>query len=558
MNGEILKTDILVIGGGVAGLNAALTARQMGQEVLIMDKAVIERSGHASGGIDHFCAYLDTAPEWDTRDAYLEFSARSARGASDISVVEKIYCEELEAAIQRFDEIGCTLRQPDGTFFRTQSFGQPGPWWINFNGKRLKPLLAQAVRKAGCRVLDRVTTVDLLTRHGEVCGAAGFDIRRGTFYVILARAVILATGGTNRLYQNPSGLSFNCWMCPADTGDGEAMAYRAAATLASMEYLRMTVVPRGFSAPGLNALVGLGGKLINGQGEGFMERYDPLGMKGPRYKLVQGVLGELKANRGPVYVDCRHIDPPSLEHLITTLSYDKDTFSDFLRQKGLDLRKDLLEVAPSEGMQGGPNELCGSGIKIDAACATNIPGLFAAGNSADQCRSLHMAVTSGIHAGRTSSVHAAGKKGKELCFPKKQFEELRERIFAPLQETGSVSWQEFEDVLQRILTEGMGPVRSAWGMEKAWSNLDRLEVWKERVFACTYHDLCRAHEVFNMFTVARCMIKAALYRAESRFGQCHCRQDYPQTDDRNWLGLVTVTRGVDGFPQTGFSPLRYE
>jgi len=294
------------------------------------------------------------------------------------------------------------------------------------------------------------------------------------------------------------------------------------------------------------------------EGEGFMERYDPLEMKGPRYKLVQGVLGELKANRGPVYVDCRHIDPPSLEHLITTLSYDKDTFADFLHQKGLDLRKDLLEVAPSEGMQGWPNELCGSGIKIDADCATNIPGLFAAGNSADQCRSLHMAVSSGIHAGRTSSVYGAGKKEKDLVFPKKQIEELREQTFAPRHRTGSISWQEFEDVLQRTLTEGMGPVRSAWGMEKAWKNLGQLEIWKEQVLAGTYHDLCRTHEVFNMLTVARCMIKAALYRKESRFGQCHCRQDYPQTDDQNWLGLVTVNRGIDGLPQPGFSPLRYE
>ncbi len=558
VNEEILKTDILVIGGGVAGLNAALTARKTGRDVMIMDKAVIERSGHASGGIDHFCAYLNTGPDWDTREAYLKFTAQSAWGASDISVVEKVYCDELETAIQRFDQIGCTLRQPDGTFFRTQSFGQPGPWFINFNGKRLKPLLAEAVRKAGCKVLDRVMTVDLLTDGGEVSGAAGFHIRQGTFYVVLARAVVLVTGGTNRLYQNPTGLSFNCWMCPADTGDGEAMAYRAGAKLSNIEYLRMTVVPRGFSAPGLNALVGLGGKLINGRGEEFMEQYDPLGMKAPRYKLVQAVLGELKAHRGPVYVDCRHIDPKLLEHLITTLSYDKDTFPEFLAQKGIDLRKDLLEVAPSEGMQGGPNELCGSGIKIDRNCASTVPGLFAGGNSADQCRSLHMAVTSGIHAGRASSAYVASRRGKEVAFPKERVKEIREQTFAPMAESRSIPWQEFEDVLQRTLAEGMGPLRSAWGMETAWKNLDRLESWKEKVRADSFHDLCRTLEVHNMLTVARCMIKAALYREESRFGQCHYRQDYPKTDDQRWLGLVTIAKGRDGQPEPGFTPLKYE
>ena len=128
MKQEHLETDILIIGGGVAGLNAALTGREAGHDVLIMDKAVIERSGHAAGGIDHFAAYLETGPEWDTRDAYLSFTGRSARGATDLSVVEKVYCDELQTAIQRYENIGCSLRRTDGTYFRTRSFGQPGPW----------------------------------------------------------------------------------------------------------------------------------------------------------------------------------------------------------------------------------------------------------------------------------------------------------------------------------------------------------------------------------------------------------------------------------------------
>jgi adenylylsulfate reductase subunit A len=558
MNEERLSTDILIIGGGVAGLNAALLAREAGQDVVIMDKAVIERSGHSAGGIDHFAAYLETGPAWDTREAYLEFTAQSARGATDLSVVESVYCDELKAAIERFEKIGCALRRADGTYFRTQSFGQPGPWWINFNGKRMKPLLGKAVRQAGCRVLDRVVTGDLLTRDGMVCGAAGFHIREGTYYVIQAKAVLLATGGTNRLYQNPSGLSFNCWMCPANTGDGEAIAFRARARLANMEYLRMTAVPRGFSAPGLNALVGMGAKLVNGTGEEFMYRYDPMGMKGPRHKLVHAILTELKAHRGPVCMDCRHLDPEAMRHLLATLSYDKDTLPEYFQQKGLDLTKDVMEVATSEGMQGGPNELCGSGIKIDGDCATNVPGLFAAGNSADQCRSLHMAATSGIHAGRTMAAYAAKMGAKALSLPDPLVREVRERLYAPLQESRSVSWHEFEDVLQRILSEGIGPVRSEWGMKKAWENLDLIEKWKDQVKAETYHDLCRTQEVYNMLTVARCMITGALFRKESRFGQCHQRLDFPETDDENWLGQVIIEMGDEGEVKPRFFPLTYK
>jgi len=555
---ERLQTDILIIGGGAAGLNAALSARAAGREVVVMDKAVIERSGHFAGGIDHFAAYLNTGPDWDTREAYLGFTARSARGAADPDVVEKVYCDQLAAAIERFDAVGCSLRRPDDTFFRTQSYGQPGPWWINFNGKRLKPLLGQAVRKAGCRVLDRVVTADILIGGGQACGAAGFHIRSGAFYVVRAKAVLIATGGTNRLYQNPTGLSFNCWMCPANTGDGEAMAYRAGARLANVEYLRMTLVPRGFSAAGLNALVGMGGILVNGKGEAFMERYDPLGMKGPRYKLAEGVLGEIKAHRGPVYIDCRHLDPDALAHLVATLGCDKDTLPDFFEQKGIDLSRDLLEIATSEGMQGGPNEVCGSGVKIDADCATNVPGLFAAGNSADQCRSLHMAFTSGIRAGCAMAAHADKSETRTPSVSETQVERIRQRLYAPLNASRSVDWREFEDVLQRILAEGMGPARSEWGMARARQNLRLLAKWQDEVRAETYHDLCRAQEVRNMLTVARCMIAAARFRRESRFGQCHRRLDYPQTDDDRWLGQIAVDRDPAGNPRTEFLPIRYD
>ncbi|MEJ2169066.1 MAG: FAD-binding protein [Desulfobacterales bacterium] len=135
-----------------------------------------------SSDSDHFAACLETGPDWDTREAYLDFTIRSARGAADPAVVEKVYCEELKAAIERFEQVGCNLRRPGGTFFRPQSYGQPGPWWIKFSGrpwwikfsgKRLKPFLAAAARRAGCRVLDRVVTGDLLLNDGHVCGAAG-------------------------------------------------------------------------------------------------------------------------------------------------------------------------------------------------------------------------------------------------------------------------------------------------------------------------------------------------------------------------------------------------
>lgn len=556
MSDRIVTTDVLVLGGGAAGLNAALSAAEAGLDVTVMDKAVIERSGHAAGGIDHFCAYLDTGPDWDTREAYLEYTVNASRGATRPEVVEKVYCDNLAKAMDRFEDVDVTLRQSDGTYYRTQSYGQPGPWWINFNGKLLKPKLAAAVRKAGCRVLDRVAVSDLLVGDGQVQGAAGFHIRTGQFHVVAAKAVVAATGGTNRLFTNPSGLSFNTWMCPADTGDGEAVSFRAGAALANVEYLRMTVIPRGFGAPGLNALVGMGAKLINGMGHEFMKDYHPLGMGAPRYKLFEGVVTEMKAHRGPVYIDCRHLDPTALEHLVQTLSYDKDTFNDFLDQKGVDLRYDLLEVGPSEGMQGGPNEVCGSGITIGDRCDATLPGLFAAGNCSDQNRSLHMAVASGIHAGNMAAQFAKRETATPEA-PKNQVDDVRRRVFGPLKGAGQTTWPEFEAVLQNVITEALGPTRSEWGFRLAAKRLDRLSDWMDTVSCPTPHDLCRFQELYNIMTVARCMLAAADARKESRFALCHNRTDYPDTDDANWLGQIRVVKDDDGSPACAFRPIQY-
>lgn len=208
--------------------------------------------------------------------------------------------------------------------------------------------------QAGCAVLDRVVTADLLTNGGTVCGAAGFDIRTGDFHIIRAGAVIISTGGTNRLYSNPSGHELQHMGCaPADTGDGEAMSPAGRARNSpTFEFLRMTVVPRSFNAAGLNALSGMGAVLINAKGEAFMDRYHPLGMKGPRYKMVQGVLNEMREGRGPVYMDCRGIDPEAQKHLIATLSCDKDSFKDYFEQLGIDLTATPMEVDTSRRYAG--------------------------------------------------------------------------------------------------------------------------------------------------------------------------------------------------------------
>ncbi|MFH1123395.1 MAG: FAD-binding protein [Pseudomonadota bacterium] len=277
-----LSTDVLIVGGGLAGTNAAIGAAEKGAKVIVADKGKIERSGDIGGGVDHFLAYLNQGEDWDTRDAFLSYVDRIGRGTAHLSIIESVYCAELPDAIDRMARIGNPLTRDDGTFYRTRSMGQPGPYFINFKGKRLKPLLGKAVRKLGCTVLDKVMMVDLLTHQGAVVGGLGFHIRNGDFYVIKAKATIIATGNTNRLYENPRLNPFNTWLCPYDTGDGQVMAFKAGAALTNMEYMRMTLMPKGFAAPGFNALVGMGGRFLNSLGEYYMEKNHPMANRAPR------------------------------------------------------------------------------------------------------------------------------------------------------------------------------------------------------------------------------------------------------------------------------------
>lgn len=550
-----ISIDVFIIGGGLAGTNAALGAAEAGASVLVADKGHIDRSGDIGGGVDHFLAYLNVDPSWDSRERFLQYVERVGYGTGDPEIIESVFCAELPAALERMAAIGNPLTQPDGTFYRTQSMGQPGPYWINFNGKRLKPRLGEAVRQAGCQVLNKVMVLDLLTDKGVVCGALAFHIRSGTFYKIQAKATIIATGNTNRIYENPRINPFNTWLCPFDTGDGQIMAFKAGAALTNMEYMRMTLLPKGFAAPGFNALVGMGGRFLNGLGEYFMEKEHPMGNKAPRYEVVFQTLKEIRQGRGPVYIDCRHLQEEDLNHLQTTLGYDKDTLPDYFEQRGEDLRSKPVEITVSEGMQAGPTEVTGSGISIDKHSASTLPGLFACGDACDHNRCVHGAVTGGYKAGKSAALYASQLPASPNESDSSTAGRM-ERFLEPLQRSKGYPYRQVEDTIRKIMAEQVGPMRTDNGLRIGLEKLNRLQPYLDDISVETYHDLMRAHETRSIHSVATIMATAALFRTESRNRPYHHRLDFPETDNSNWCGLVVVNHADDKADCT-FRPISY-
>jgi adenylylsulfate reductase subunit A len=552
-----IETDLAVIGGGTAGVNTAMAAAAKGLDVTVVDKANIDRSGAIAGGIDHWHAYLETGEPWDTRESWLGFVAKVGKGASNLKIHEAVYCDELQDAIKRVESLGVSLRdERTGDFYRVQALGQPGPFAINFKGKRLKPAMAKEVRRLGCRVLDRVVVTKLVLHDGQLAGILGFNMRTGDFYEIRAKACVISTGNTNRMYRPQAGNPFNIWYCPACTGDLHRAAFNAGVELANMEYTRMTVVPKGFSAPGFNAFLGMGSRLVNSLGEHYMERYHPDAEIGPRNFVVWGTWQELKDGRGPIYMDCRHLTEGDREHLFTTLGYDKDTLPDFLRTKGYNLEGTMIEVTVSEPMQARPGEQMGSGVKIDENCASNIPGIYAAGDSSDQMGCLHMCVAGGYAAGKRAAEYVL-KAGRLKPLDIEEVKAERERVFAPLRRRSGITYTELEDVVRMITTDIFGPVKTEISLKTALEKLSKLDPAKDELKAGNLHELMRVHEAISIQEIAKVTAAAALARKETRFPPYHYRADFPDTDDENYCGLMVVKKGDQGEVTSRFEKLEY-
>lgn len=316
----------------------------------------------------------------------------------------------------------------------------------------------------------------------------------------------------------------------------------------------MTIVPKGFSAPGLNAFTGMGSYFINGLGERYMSRYHEKAEKSPRNWLVWGTLNELKEGRGPVFIDSRHLPPEKITHLKKTLGLDKETLDDFLKARGIDIEKEPLEVMVSEAMQTGPIEVVGSGIHIDENCMSTVEGLFAGGDCADQMKVVHMAVAGGYSSGKFAAEYAL--KNKFTGYSKKLVREEEIRMVAPLKRDKGLNYQEVEDVLRQIMAGNVGPYRTRASLETARKKIEALAPYLEEIKANNFHELMRSIEAASLIKVGEIMAHAALFREESRFIPYHYREDYPETDNANWCGQVLVNQ-IDGKITTEFKPLHY-
>ncbi len=530
------KSDVLVIGGGVAGCLAAVGAKEAGADVIVAEKYNIYSSGDAGTGEDHFTAILGNE-EWDNPDEFFRTYLSGNRDIPNESrELIKRFAYELPEITKRLEKIGMPFKdEKSGKYYRVEAFGEGHAYTVQFDGSTFKRIIASHVIDHKIPVLNRIMITTIFVENGQVAGAAGVHTGDGSFHIFRTKAIIMTTGEGCRVYRSTSGHPYDSWHSPYNTGDGIAMAFKAGAEMANIEYLALTMCAKGYSTPGTHAFFGMGCYLVNSKGERFMTKYHPLGERAERAFLTWGIYSEMREGRGPCYVDARHLSKEDLDRLVETLVVDKGPFGDYLRQRGIDLSKEPMEVSISEF-----HAQCG--ILIDPECETSVKGLYAAGEGTGSTAVSRVAVE-GFRAGKNTAKMVPNLEWVEI--PKELLQKEKMRVYAPLKNAQGIDYLEFEQKIRDIMSDYVGFERTEASMKKALGLLDDLAPMLKQLKAANYHDLMRVLESQNVYLVAKLVTVAALERKETRWGGnlIAPRGDYPQPDPKWKKQMVVLKKG---------------
>ncbi len=311
----------------------------------------------------------------------------------------------------------------------------------------------------------RTMALQVLVDDNRAYGALAFNFRTGEWICVRAKAVALTAGDVNRISQNASGLAFDSWHFPYNTGDAQAMGYRVGAALANMEFVETTLTPKGFSAQGLNALVSMGAHFVNKAGERFMFKYDKKGENARRAVIADEVVTEYLLGNGPIYVDCRHLPAEVLDHMDKTLQIDRYTLPAFYRQKGVSFRQDLIEVSISElSIRRSGVYFRGSGLAVDTNGETSVSALFAAGDCATVSGGISGAAVLGHIAGEgaVNCIRAASDALPDVDWDAANA--IRNGAELEIARPDGLPWQDFENRTRQIVTDYVGVRRTRAGL----------------------------------------------------------------------------------------------
>ena len=533
--------DVLIIGAGLAGLRAAVEAARMGVNAAVITKVhpVRSHSNAAQGGIN--APLTDRGDEWE---GHALDTIKGSDYLADQDAVE-LMSREAGAAIIELEHMGVIFSRNEKGELGTRRFGGQKvarTFYVGaITGSALLHVLHEQSIKLDVNFYEEWFVSSLIMEGGVCRGAVAMNIRTGELHAIRAKAVIMATGGAGRVFEP----STNALIC---TGEGLGMAYRAGAPLMDMEMIQYH--PTTLAGSGIlisEAARGEGAYLLNAEGERFMKTYAPdyleLASRDIVSRAEQTEIDEGRGIDGNILLDMRHLGSKFIEE---RLGYLQEVAVEFV---GIDLSEKPIPIRP------GMHYIMG-GIKTDIDGATEIPGLYAAGETANVsvhggnrlgANSLLDTVVFGRRAAIAAAEYAKSAEAHStdesmLVSEKKRYQELLDR---PADLRSALVRREMAE----SMTAGIGVFRDQRSIDAATATIKHLRDEYPRVAVDNKGkvfntDLMFAIELDYMLDVAQTICAGANARKESR--GAHYRTDMPERDDKNWLKHTLVYKDGDG------------
>ncbi|MDI6839589.1 MAG: L-aspartate oxidase [bacterium] len=505
-----METDFLVIGSGIAGLTFAIKVSAYGDTAVITKKESTEtNTNYAQGGI---AAALSSH---DSIELHIRDTLNAGNGLCKKEAV-RIMANEGPRLVVELSELGVEFtKDKDDNFDLGMEGGHSERRIVHAKdatGAAIETTLVRVAKDKGIKLFDNWLAIDLILKNNRCIGVWVFDVEKGDVFPFFSKATLIATGGIGAIYLHTTNPSIA-------TGDGIAMAYRAGAKIANMEFVQFH--PTSFYGKRIGdralllseAIRGEGGILKTKDGHSFMEKYNSRKELAPRDIVARAIHKELKES-GDEYVllDITHIPEKRIKERFPTIYEVCLSF-------GIDISKEPIPVVPAAHYE------CG-GILIDISGLTNIPCLYAAGESA--CVGVHGAnrlasnslLESLVFAHRAAN--AACKSLENVEYPKLH------KFAQPEKLCESSIILDYLLQIKRIMWSHVGIVRDDNGLKLARSEVLKYKLEIENLYN-THKLTLPLVELRNVATVASIVIECALWRKESR--GLHFNINWPEKDD---------------------------
>lgn len=600
---EIVNSDVLVLGGGIAGCMAAIAAAQRGQSVVLVEKGATKRSGAGGSGCDHWES-ASTNPCSKVTPEELTQAMLDDNDGYNNGISHYIECREGYDRLLDIEKMGGKIRDTEDEFkgadFRDENtklmfaYDYENKFTIRIWGTTFKPAMYNELKKLGVKIYDRTMITSILTeggKRGNRCiGATGIHTRTGKFYIFKGKSSIMCMSRPARIWLFSASLPGLCEFRPTQCiGDGHAMGWRAGAEFTMMEksvVAEFSAAGRSYPpyGAGNNHNTWYPASLIDSNGKeipyadrdgniikGFEDRVKPAQnqkyfMKGgsidyPSYEIegpetLPSAKMLEKGYKLPFYADLSEL--PELERkVIWSMMIGQEGKTNVpiygnYKAAGFDPKKDVLQCYgtgwTSADFLPQERQLFGipGGFMNDWTLSTNIKGLYVAGDALYASNCFGHAATTGYYAGRHASKFAENNSMVEI--DNGQVEKEKERIYAPLKNNPlkSIGWKELNMGIAKTMQNYCGDVKYD---DLLGIGLLRLKEYEENIvpntFAYNPHELVRLLEVFDILTVSKLIIHASLARKTSSKSLCFNRGDNKEIDPERDRKLIVLKQTDD-------------